>query len=220
MNQLTFKFPFKTNYYEEDFYVSSNNFEAYKLIESWPNWPSRFVNIFGPSGCGKTHLSTILKKKLNSFFTIASELNDNNFINIKSKECLIIDDYNNNIEEKLLYTVLNQCLQSNQYVIINSIKPIKKIPIELIDLRSRLESFTDIGIDLPTDDLIRVILTKSFSDKQVKTDIKLLEYILKNINRSYEEIFNFIEKVDLLSLSTGKPITINLIKKILINEQI
>jgi len=220
MNQLTFKFPFKTNYYEEDFYVSSNNFEAYKLIESWPNWPSRFVNIFGPSGCGKTHLSTILKKKLNSFFTIASELNDNNFINIKSKECLIIDDYNNNIEEKLLYTVLNQCLQSNQYVIINSIKPIKKIPIELIDLRSRLESFTDIGIDLPTDDLIRVILTKSFSDKQVKTDIKLLEYILKNINRSYGEIFNFIEKVDLLSLSTGKPITINLIKKILINEQI
>jgi chromosomal replication initiation ATPase DnaA len=220
MNQLTFKFPFKTNYYEEDFYVSSNNFEAYKLIESWPNWPSRFVNIFGPSGCGKTHLSTILKKKLNSFLTIASELNDNNFINIKSKECLIIDDYNNNIEEKLLYTVLNQCLQSNQYVIINSIKPIKKIPIELIDLRSRLESFTDIGIDLPTDDLIRVILTKSFSDKQVKTDIKLLEYILKNINRSYEEIFNFIEKVDLLSLSTGKPITINLIKKILINEQI
>ena len=218
MNQLTFKFPFKTNYYEEDFYVSSNNFEAYKLIESWPNWPSKFVNIFGPSGCGKTHLSTILKKKLNSFFTIASELNDNNFINIKSKECLIIDDYNNNIEEKLLYTVLNQCLQSNQYVIINSIKPIKKIPIELIDLRSRLESFTDIGIDLPTDDLIRVILTKSFSDKQVKTDIKLLEYILKNINRSYEEIFNFIEKVDLLSLSTGKPITINLIKKILINE--
>jgi len=220
MNQLTFKFPFKTNYYEEDFYVSSNNFEAYKLIESWPNWPSRFVNIFGPSGCGKTHLSTILKKKLNSFLTIASEMNDNNFINIKSKECLIIDDYNNNIEEKLLYTVLNQCLQSNQYVIINSIKPIKKIPIELIDLRSRLESFTDIGIDLPTDDLIRVILTKSFSDKQVKTDIKLLEYILKNINRSYEEIFNFIEKVDLLSLSTGKPITINLIKKILINEQI
>ena len=220
MSQLILKFPFKANYFEEDFYVSSNNFEAYKLIESWPNWPSRFVNIFGPSGCGKTHLSTILKKKLNSFLTIASELNDNNFINIKSKECLIIDDYNNNIEEKLLYTVLNQCLQSNQYVIINSIKPIKKIPIELIDLRSRLESFTDIGIDLPTDDLIRVILTKSFSDKQVKTDIKLLEYILKNINRSYEEIFNFIEKVDLLSLSTGKPITINLIKKILINEQI
>ena len=63
MSQLTFKFPFKTTYYENDFYVSSNNFEAYKLLESWPQWPSRNVNIFGPNGCGKTHLSNILKKK-------------------------------------------------------------------------------------------------------------------------------------------------------------
>lgn len=218
MSQLTFKFPFKTSYYEEDFYVSSNNFEAYKLIESWPNWPSRFVNIFGPIGCGKTHLSNIFKKKLNSFFINASDLDDNSLTKIKLKECLIVDQYKNNIEEKLFYTVLNQCQQSNHYVIVNSIEPIKKIPTKLNDLKSRLESFIDIGIDLPTDDLIRVILTKGFSDKQVETDVKLLEYILKNINRSYEEIFNFIEKVDSLSLSIGRPININLIRKVLKNE--
>ena len=218
MSQLTFKFPFKTSYYEEDFYVSSNNFEAYKLIESWPNWPSRFVNIFGPIGCGKTHLSNIFKKKLNSFFINASDLDDNSLTKIKLKECLIVDQYKNNIEEKLFYTVLNQCQQSNHYVIVNSIEPIKKIPTKLNDLKSRLESFIDIGIDLPTDDLIRVILTKGFSDKQVETDVKLLEYILKNINRSYEEIFNFIEKIDSLSLSTGRPININLIRKVLKNE--
>tara|TARA_B100001029_G_C15031721_1_gene437425 strand:+ start:380 stop:1036 length:657 start_codon:yes stop_codon:yes gene_type:complete len=218
MSQLTFKFPFKTTYYAEDFYVSSNNFEAYKLIESWPNWSSKFVNIFGPSGCGKTHLSKIFKKKLNSFFINASDLNNDSFMKIKLKECLIIDQYKNNIDEKLFYTILNQCQQSNNYVIVNSIEPIKKLPTKLNDLKSRLESFTYIGIDLPTDDLIRVILTKGFSDKQVETDVKLLEYILKNINRSYEEIFNFIEKVDSVSLSTGKPININLIKRVLKNE--
>ena len=47
MSQLIFQFPFKTNYFEKDFYVSSNNFEAYRLIESWPNWISRNINIFG-----------------------------------------------------------------------------------------------------------------------------------------------------------------------------
>ena len=218
MSQLTFKFPFKTTYYAEDFYVSSNNFDAFKLIESWPNWSSKFVNIFGPSGCGKTHLSNIIKKKLNSFFINASDLNNDSFMKIKLKECLIIDEYKNNIEEKLFYTILNQCQQSNNYVIVNSIEPINKLPTKLSDLKSRLESFTYIGIDLPTDDLIRVILTKGFSDKQVETDVKLLEYILRNINRSYEEIFNFIEKVDSLSLSTGKPININLIKRVLKNE--
>ena len=41
MSQLVFKFPFKTKYYEQDFYVSSNNFSAYKLIESWPKWPGK-----------------------------------------------------------------------------------------------------------------------------------------------------------------------------------
>jgi len=215
MSQLTFKFPFKINYFEEDFYVSSNNFEAYKLIESWPKWAGRYINIFGPSGCGKTHLSNILKKKINSFFIKATDLNDNSLPLIKLKECLIIDEYQNNIEEKLFYSVLNQCLQSNQYTIVNSVKPIKTFEVKLNDLKSRFDNFINIGIDLPTDDLIKVILIKGFSDRQVKIDTKLLEYILKNIHRSYVDIFDLIDKVDTLSLSTGKSININLIKKVL-----
>ena len=215
MSQLIFKFPFKTNYYEEDFYVSTNNFSAYKLIESWPQWSSRYVNIFGPSGCGKTHLANIFKKKINSFFIKASELNNSSLPLIKLKECLIIDDYKNNIDEKLFYSVLNQSHQSNQYVIVNSLKPIKLLKIELNDLKSRFDNFIEIGIDLPTDDLIRVILTKNFSDKQVNISAKLLEYILKNINRSYADISDLIDKVDSISLSAGKAININLIKKAL-----
>ena len=215
MNQLTFKFPFKTNYFEEDFYVSINNFEAYKLIESWPKWSSKFINIFGPSGCGKTHLANIFNKKINSLFVKASNLNDESLLAIKAKECLIIDEYQNNIEEKLFYSVLNQSYQSNQYVIVNSLKPIKATKVLLNDLKSRFDNFLDIGIDLPTDDLIRVILTKNFSDKQVKIEAKLLEYILKNIDRSYKDIFDLIDKLDSLSLSTGKSININLIKKVL-----
>ena len=215
MSQLTLKFPFKTNYFEKDFYVSANNFNAYKLIESWPKWSSRYINIFGPSGCGKTHLANILKKKINSIFVKASDLCDNSLSLIKLKECIIIDDYKNNIEEKLFYSVLNQSYQSNQYVIVNSLKPLKATKILLNDLKSRFDNFLDIGIDLPTDDLIRVILTKNFSDKQVKIDSKLLEYILKNILRSYADIFDLIDKVDSLSLSTGKSININLIKKVL-----
>jgi chromosomal replication initiation ATPase DnaA len=216
MSQLIFKFPFKTNYFEEDFYVSENNFDAYKLIESWPKWSSRFINIFGPSGCGKTHLANIFKKKISSFFIKATDLNNNSLSLIKLKECFIIDEYQNNVDEKLFYSILNQCYLSNQYIIINSLKPIQNFKIKLNDLRSRFVSFVNIGIDLPTDELIKVIISKNFSDKQVKIDNKLLDYILKNIDRSYEGIFDLIDKLDNLSLSTGKPININLIKKVLI----
>ena len=215
MNQLIFKFPFKTNYFQEDFYVSENNFEAYKLIENWPKWPSRFINIFGPSGCGKTHLANILNKKISSFFIKSSELNNKNISNVKVKECLIIDEYTNNIEEKLFYSILNQSHLSNQYIILNSLKPVQSFEVNLNDLKSRLSSFVNIGIDLPTDELIKVIISKNFSDKQVRIEPKLLEYIIKNIDRSYEAIFELTNKLDDFSLSAGKSININLIKRAL-----
>ena len=215
MSQLTFKFPFKTTYYEKDFYVSSNNFTAYKLVESCPNWPDKRINIYGPKGCGKTHLANILKKKIDSLLIQASDLNDLVLDNLKEKKCLIIDNYKNNIEEKLMYSTLNQISQTDSYILINSLKPIKKIEVKLNDLKSRFDSFVQLGIDLPTDDLLRVILTKSFSDKQIKVNVKSLEYILKNIDRSYEKVFEFIKEIDLESLSAGKSININLIKKVL-----
>ena len=215
MSQLIFKFPFKTNYFEEDFYVSESNFEAYKLIESWPKWSSRFINIFGPSGCGKTHLANIFRKKISSFLINASDLNNNSLSDIKVKECLIVDGYKKNVDEKLFYSVLNQSYLSNQYIIINSLQPIQSLRVNLNDLKSRFSSFVNIGIDLPTDELIKVIISKNFSDKQVKIESNLLEYIIKNIDRSYEAIFDLIDKLDDSSLSAGKSININLIKKAL-----
>ena len=103
--------------------------------------------------------------------------------------------------------------QDNKYLIISSSISLKKFKIKLKDLSSRFTSFIDIGIDLPTDDLIRVILTKNFSDKQIQISKKNIEYILKNIDRSYEKVNLFANSIDKLSLAKAKPINLNLIKK-------
>ena len=219
MSQLVFKFPFKTKYYEQDYYVSSNNFSVYRLIESWPNWPGKWVNIFGPKGCGKTHLSNILKKKINSAHILdAKNISNETISKFEKLDCLIIDNYEKNIDEEILYSILNQSKQLDSYVVINSIMPIKSIQFELKDLKSRADSFVNLGIELPTDDLLRVIISKSFSDKQIEITPKISEYIIKNIERSYEKVFKFIKEIDDLSLSSGKSININLIKKVLTNE--
>ena len=219
MSQLIFKFPFKTKYYEQDYYVSSSNFLAYKLIESWPTWPDKWVNIYGPNGCGKTHLSNILKKKIKSIKIINAENLDNDTIkDFEKLDCLIIDNFNFNIDENLFYSVLNQSKQLNSYIVINSILPIKDLNFNLKDLQSRANSFVNLGINLPTDDLLRVIIAKYFSDKQIDASPKVSEYIIKNIERSYEKVFKFIKEIDDLSLSSGKSININLIKKVLTDE--
>ena len=218
MNQLVFKFPFKTTYFERDFFVSSNNFEAYKLIESWPKWSEKRINIFGPSGCGKTHLINILSKKLKLLSVNANKFDEKIHNLVENFDCIVIENYNENIDEKLLYSFINQISQFNKILIINSLKNIKNFKINLVDLKSRLNSFMEIEIGLPTDDLIRVIISKTFSDKQIDLNNKNLEFIMKNIERSYEKIFKFTKDVDNISLSTGKSININLIKKVLLNE--
>ena len=219
MDQLTFKFPFSKKYYEQDFFVSSNNFSAYKLVECWPNWPGKWLNIFGSKGSGKTHLAKILEKKIDRIKLIEAKNIKNEIIEeLNNLDCLIIDGYNNNINEKLLYSILNQSKQQDNFVVINSILPIKDINFELTDLESRARSFLNLGIKLPTDDLLRVIISKSFSDKQIEITPKISEYIIKNIDRSYEKVFKFIKEIDDLSLSSGKSININLIKKVLSNE--
>ena len=88
----------------------------------------------------------------------------------------------------------------------------------LKDLKSRAKNFISIGIELPTDELLRVIISKYFSDKQIYLTPRVVEYIIKNIERSYEKVFKFIKEIDDLSLSSGKSININLIKKLLNNE--
>jgi|TARA_Y100000389_G_scaffold128680_1_gene126132 chromosomal replication initiation ATPase DnaA len=216
MSQLVFKFPFKVKYYEQDFYVSSNNFSAYKLIESWPNWPGKWVNVFGMSGSGKTHLSKILEKKIKKTELVdAKNLNNKIIDNLINLDCLIIDNYQNNIDEKLFYSILNQSKQLDNFVVVNSIPSLNELNYSLKDLQSRLNSFIFIGIKLPTDDLLQVIISKFFSEKQIYLNPKITEYIIKNVDRSYEKMFKFLKDIDELSLSTGKSININLIKKTL-----
>ena len=216
MDQLIFKFPFSKKYFEQDFFVSSNNFSAFKLIESWPTWPGRWLNIFGSSGSGKTHLAKILEKKIKKIKIInAKNVNGEIIKELTKFDCLIIDNYENNIEEKLLYSILNEAKQLDNFILINSIKTIKNNKFFLKDLQSRINSFVNIGIELPTDDLLKVIITKTLSDKQISINPKIADFIIKNVERSYEKMIKFLRDVDELSLSTGKSININLIKKVL-----
>ena len=128
---------------------------------------------------------------------------------------MIIDNFKNNIDEKLLYSIINHSKQLDNYLLINSTTSIKNINFKLKDLKSRLDSFLFIGIELPTDDLLKVIISKTLSDKQISLKPQISDFIIKNVERSYHKMFKFLKDVDELSLSTGKSININLIKKVL-----
>ena len=214
-DQLILKFPTNKIYLKEDFYVSTSNQDAYNFINSWPKWIKRIANIFGPPGSGKTHLTSILQSKT-SVLTIKSKtLNDKIFFKFKTKEVLIIENLDEKVSENLLFSIWNMALQDNKYLLITSDKPINTYKFKLPDLKSRLSSSMIIGVKLPSDDLIGVILTKNLSDKQIKIENKHVDYIIKRIDRSYEKISQFILTLDKYSLKKGSPFSLKMIKEVL-----
>ena len=214
-DQLILKFPTHQAYKKEDFYVSPSNHEAYDLINSWPKWIKRIINIFGPSGSGKSHLVSILKSKTSCLLIDSNELDEKTFLKFKTKEASIIENLDEKISEKSLFSLWNIALQDNKYLLITSRKPINSYKFKLNDLISRVNSSLIIGINLPSDDLISVILTKNFSDKQIKVEKKHIDYIIKRIDRSYEKISQFILTLDKYSLEKGSRFSLKLIKEVI-----
>tara|TARA_B100000965_G_scaffold255614_1_gene215273 strand:- start:586 stop:1242 length:657 start_codon:yes stop_codon:yes gene_type:complete len=215
LNQLLFKFNYKQNFNYDDYFVSKSNFFAFQLIEKWPKWEKNILNIYGEKFSGKTHLVNIFLKKYKGKKIDANELDDDYLKEFKLHENIILDDFNNSTDERLLYTLFNLIDSDNKYLIINSFLPINEMNFKLEDLKSRSKNCLFAKIDNPDDELMFAIILKNFSDRQIDIDKKLIDFIIKRIDRSYGKIYEFIYKIDELSLKKKKPIDFKTIKEIL-----
>ena len=215
LNQLLLDFDHNIEFNEHDYYVSRSNYLAFNLIKNWPKWERKILNISGDTFSGKTHLAKIFQYKSNALYLGHSDINEDVFKKIKLNESIVIDDFEKIKNENLLYSLFNLIYQDNKYLLILSNRTISKINYNLEDLNSRAKNCIFAQIENPDDDLIFAIIVKSFSDRQIKLEKKLLEFIIKRIERSYGKIYEFIYKVDELSLKKKKPVNIKTIKEIL-----
>ncbi len=212
-DQIVFKFPDKSFYYEEDFCVGENNYEAYKLIKEWPNWSFKGINVYGPKKSGKSYLTKIFSDKTKSKIFDSRNINKNNLDLILSQNVLIIEDIDFFNDEVLFQTILNDFISKNKFIYLTSNKLSGSIRFKLKDLISRLSSLVVVAITNPSDELFYQILTKMLSDKQINITKKEVDFILKNIERSYEAASKFVKNLDELSLLYKKKINTKIINQ-------
>ena len=215
LNQLLLDFDHKIEFNEHDYYVSKSNYFAFNLIQNWTKWEKKILNISGDTFSGKTHLAKIFQNKSKALYLSHKDVNEEIFKKIKLNEFIIIDDFEKIKNENLLYSLFNLIYHDNKYLLILSNRAISDIDYSLDDLNSRAKNCIFAKIENPDDDLIFAIIVKSFSDRQIKLEKKLLEFIIKRIERSYGKIYEFIYKVDELSLKKKKPINLKTIREIL-----
>jgi chromosomal replication initiation ATPase DnaA len=215
LNQLIIKFDYEQNFKDDDFYVSKSNKHVFSKINQWPKWEKNFLNISGKKFSGKTHLVNIFIKKFKGIKLSAKSFTNDDLKKIKVHENVVLEDLDKNIDEKLIYSLLNIIDLDNKYIIITSEVPIVNIEFSLVDLLSRTKNFLLQNIEKPDDELMFALILKNLSDRQISIDKKLINFIIKRIDRSYGKIFDFIYKVDELSLKKKKPIDFKIIKEIL-----
>ena len=195
----------------ENFYVTTSNFNAYKYAISKDDTIKQTI-LIGPKKSGKTHLGLIWHKNNDAIL-----LNNNNYEDIlKSKKNVFIDNFFDKINEENLFHTINHCKNHDLKILLTSDKLLNDYNFQFLDLSSRLKSFHILNINLPDDELIVNLLIKLLSDKQIIIhNSEIFSFILKRINRTYENIYKLVENVDKLSLEKKRELTIPLIKELL-----
>ena len=217
LDQLLLNFKFSKNFQKDDFFVSKSNFFAYNLINSWPNWEKNILNICGEKYSGKSHLLKIFQEKNKGKLFDSRTFTLEDVKNLRLYQNIILENFDEKVEEKAIFSLINFVDQNNKYLLIVSELPINEINFKLNDLKSRSKNCLIAKIEQPDDDLIKVLIAKSLSDRQIKIDNKLIEYAVKRISRSYGKISEFIYKIDEVSLKKKKSIDLKTIKKVLGN---
>ncbi len=215
LDQTIIKFDYDKNFKNEDFYLSKSNKHVFDFLNTWPKWERNFVNVIGEKLSGKTHLINIFLQKNKGVKFEGKSLQNDVLKKVKIYENIIIENLCSDVDERLLYSLFNLIEQDNKFIIVTSEKPIVNITFHLKDLKSRAKNFILLNIEKPDDDLIFAIILKNLSDRQIVLDDKFIEFIIKRIERSYSKIYDFIYKIDQLSLKKKKSIDFKIIKEVL-----
>ncbi|MDR2045806.1 MAG: chorismate synthase [Rickettsiales bacterium] len=199
----------QADYSRQNYIILDENKHIYNSVIDDLSW--KCLILFGPKSSGKTHLAHIWQSINDAIF-----INVNNFVSeIRYSDTFILEDVQNIKDEAMLLHCYNYMKESDKRLLITSSISPKKLNFKLRDLSSRILSTTSVKILPASEELLRIMLIKRFSDKQLKIDLKVINYILARIERSFYSIDKIIEKIDneSIGLNMTVPFISTLLKK-------
>ncbi|MGB0960391.1 MAG: chromosomal replication initiator DnaA [Halocynthiibacter sp.] len=216
--QLIFDLESAPKMTRDTFFVAPSNRLAAATVDNWENWPSSKLVLTGPKGSGKTHLTHIWAEETGATILSARDLESTDIQSICTGPIAVEDIpaiAGNGPAEDALFHLHNLCLANGHALLMTGVEAPLRWGILLPDLLSRLQGTTSIGLDAPDDTLLTAVLVKLLSDQQINSDPKLIAYITKRMERSFEAAHNLIRALDQESLSKSKPLTLKLAADVL-----
>ena len=206
--QLAFALPHAESFTRDNFLEGPANAAGLALIDSWPDWPNRIMQLVGPEGSGKSHLAAIWAEQAGARSTSAHALTAAAVPGALATGALVVDDLkSSDVDERALFHLLNLAREEGASILITSRVPLSALQIELHDLRSRLRAIPTVLLLPPDDQLFRALIVKFCTDRQLGVDESVVSYLTTRIERSYAAVRQVVELLDAEALRLGRPVT-------------
>ena len=196
----------------EDFFTSASNARAKAFIEAWPNWPHAAAVVVGPSGCGKSHLAHVWRARSNAHMLSAQHLTEADVPALNAAHAVVVEDLDAGInDQRALFHILNLAREAKFSVLLTTRRAPGELEVTLPDLRSRLRALPVVTINMPDEALLRAVLLKLMSDRQLHVEPHVINYAVTRMERSMAAARALVRRMDDIALSQKRAITRGLV---------
>lgn len=214
--QLAFDLPHRPATGRDDFLVTPSNEKAVALIDLWPNWPSHALILLGPPGSGKSHLAAVWHEMTGARVIGPAEIGKAVVPELLGRGALVIEDApGEGLDEAGFFHLLNLAREQKAYILVTARQAPLGWGIALPDLISRLKAAPTAQLGAPDDELLRGVLVKLFTDRQIVVDEATVSYLLARMPRELASARSLVAEIDRRALEERAEVTRNFAARVL-----
>jgi chromosomal replication initiation ATPase DnaA len=205
--QLALALDHAESYAREDFLSGPSNAGALALIDSWPDWPAHAVALVGPEGSGKTHLASIWAAAAGARVVSGHALDETDLPGALATGALVVEDSDAIPQDRALFHLINLAREEQAFLLFTARAAPALWPVAIPDVVSRLRALPVVTLEAPDDAMLRGVIVKLGSDRQLILDDSVVRYLSTHIERTFAAARTAVIALDKEALRQGRPPT-------------
>ena len=203
--QLALPFAYVPRFRVEDFIPAPSNAEARAWLGRTTDWPGRRLALYGEAGCGKTHLLQLWAERHGALLLDGPGLR--RLPDLGGSTAIALDDADAAPDEVMVLHLINLAGEMGRPLLLVGRTPPARWPSLLPDLASRLRATTAVGLRTAEDPLLRALLARLLSERQLILGESLQDWLLARLPRHPAALREVVARLDRAAMAAGGRVT-------------